>query len=131
MYRSGRSILFNGYRAAHFKAPITACRGCPLRARCLRHPERTVQRQILIIKGREGPRPKNAKRDGPAERMKWKFDTPAGRELYSRRMGTVEPVFGKGMRRFTLRSRKKVNVQWQLFTMVHNIEKIAGAQRAS
>jgi hypothetical protein len=27
------------------------------------------------------------------ERMRWKFDTPFGRELYSRRMGTVEPVF--------------------------------------
>ena len=60
---------------------------------------------------------------------KWKFDTPAGREIYSRRMGTVEPVFAnlqnKGMRRFTLRGRRKVNAQWQLFTMVHNIEKIA------
>ena len=62
--------------------------------------------------------------------MKRKLDTPLGRELYSRRMGTVGPVFGnlqnKGMRRFTLRSRRKVDVQWQLFTMVHNIEKIAG-----
>jgi hypothetical protein len=46
-------------------------------------------------------------------------------------MGTVEPVFAnlqnKGMRRFTLRGREKVNTQWQLFTMVHNIEKIARA----
>jgi hypothetical protein len=43
-------------------------------------------------------------------------------------MATVEPVFAnlqnKGMRRFTLRGRRKVNVQWQLFTMVHNIEKM-------
>jgi hypothetical protein len=49
-------------------------------------------------------------------------------------MGTVEPVFGnlqnKGMRRFTLRGRRKVNAQWQLFTMVHNIEKIAHGARA-
>ena len=63
--------------------------------------------------------------------MRWKFDTPFGRELYSRRMGTVEPVFAniqnKGMRRFTLRSQKKVSAQWKLFTMVHNIEKVAGA----
>jgi hypothetical protein len=44
-------------------------------------------------------------------------------------MGTVEPVFGnlqnKGMRRFTLRGRSKVDAQWRLFTLVHNIEKIA------
>jgi hypothetical protein len=29
------------------------------------------------------------------------------------------------MRRFTLPGGKKVDAQWQLFTMVHNIEKIA------
>jgi hypothetical protein len=29
------------------------------------------------------------------------------------------------MDRFTLRGKKKVNAQWQLFSLVHNIEKIA------
>jgi hypothetical protein len=134
LYHSGKHLLFNGYRVAHFKAPITACRNCPLRAQCLRHPEHTVQRSISLIKGREGARSSD-KRNGAIERMRWKFDTPRGRELYSRRMGTVEPVFGnlqnKGMRRFTLRGRKKVDAQWQLFTMVHNIEKIGGRKRAS
>ena len=134
LYHSGKHLLFNGYRVAHFKAPITACRNCPLRAQCLRHPERTVQRSISIIKGREGARSSD-KRNGAIERMRWKFDTPRGREIYSRRMGTVEPVFGnlqnKGMRRFTLRGRKKVDAQWQLFTIVHNIEKIARRRRAN
>jgi hypothetical protein len=127
LYHSGKHMLFNGYRVAHYKAPITACRGCALRERCLRHPERTPQRSICIIKGREGTRPTNG--SGPVERMRRKFDSAAGREIYSRRTGTVEPVFGnlqnKGMRRFTMRGRSKVNAQWQLFTMVHNIEKIA------
>lgn len=50
---------------------------------------------------------------------------PAGKGL-----GIVEPVFGniracKGMDRFTLRSRKKVNIQWTLYCLVHNIGKIA------
>jgi transposase len=44
-------------------------------------------------------------------------------------IATVEPVFAnlqnKGMRRFTLRGRRKVNVQWKLYTLVHNVEKIA------
>jgi hypothetical protein len=92
-----------------------------------------VQRSICIIKGREGVRPSDTK-GGAAERMMRKFDTPRGREIYSRRMGTVEPVFGnlqnKGMRRFTLRGKTKVDAQWQLFTMVHNIEKIAVRRRA-
>ena len=132
MYSSGRNMLFNGYRASHFRAPLTACRGCPLRAKCLRHPERTPQRQLLIIKSRESAQPLRSRKGGAGavERMRWRFDTPMGRELYSRRMGTVEPVFAnlqnKGMRRFTLRTRRKVDVQWRLFTMVHNIEKIAG-----
>lgn len=134
MYRSGNNMLFNGYRVASFKAPITACRGCPLRTHCLRHPDRTPQRQLTVIKHREGAPPKSGarKKTAPVERMRAKFDSPAGRAIYSRRMGTVEPVFGnlqnKGMRRFTLRGRAKVDAQWQLFTIVHNIEKIAHRQ---
>jgi hypothetical protein len=132
LYCSGKNMLFNGYRVASFKAPITACRGCHLREQCLRHPDRTPQRQLTIIKHPEGPPPrKRENRDGPTRRMRWKFDTPLGREIYSRRMGTVEPVFAniqnKGMRRFTLRGQRKVSAQWKLFTMVHNIEKVAGA----
>ena len=134
-YKSGNHMLFMGYRVAHFKAPKTACGSCSLRAQCLRNPDKTPQRQITIIKGREGPRPSSrATRNAPSERMRFKFDTPFGRALYSKRMGTVEPVFAnlqnKGMRRFTLRGQCKVNAQWQLFTLVHNIEKIAGGCRA-
>ena len=60
------------------------------------------------------------------EKMKMRFDTPEGRSIYSKRMGTVEPVFGylRGvlhLDRFTLRSKKKVNIQWLLYCMVHNI----------
>ncbi len=71
------------------------------------------------------------------DRMKAKIDSPMGRHLYSKRLGTVEPVFGirysvfgnletnKGLKRFTLRGKEKVNAQWLLYCMVHNIEKIA------
>jgi len=102
-----------------------------MREQCLRHPDRTPQRQLTIIKHPEGPAPKRrSKRNGAAERMRWKFDTPFRRDIYSRRMGTVEPVFAslqnKGMRRFALRGQRKVSAQWKLFTMVHNIEKVAG-----
>jgi hypothetical protein len=50
--------------------------------------------------------------------------------LYSRRIATVEPVFAnirhhKRMSRFTLRGKTKVATQWQLYCLVHNIEKIA------
>jgi hypothetical protein len=42
----------------------------------------------------------------------------------------VEPVFAnlrhnKRLNRFTLRGQAKVSTQWQLFCLVHNIEKLA------
>jgi hypothetical protein len=47
----------------------------------------------------------------------------------NKRLGIVEPVFGnirtcKRMDRFTLRGKTKVNIQWMLYCLVHNIEKI-------
>jgi Transposase DDE domain len=125
-----RDMLFNGYRVAHYKAPITACRNCLLRAQRLRNPHTYQPRQSTVIKHREGPsKIKSRTKGAAAERMRRKFDTPQARAIYSKRMQTVEPVFAnlqnKGMRRFILRDRSKVNAQWQLFTMVHNIDKIA------
>jgi len=66
------------------------------------------------------------------EKMRDKIDDPVYRELYSRRMQIIEPVFSnikycKGMDRFTLRSEKKVNIQWQLYCIVHNIGKCMNA----
>jgi len=63
-------------------------------------------------------------------RMKERIDTPAGRARYGQRFATVEPVFAnvrynKGLDRFTLRGRTKVDGQWKLFCLVHNIEKLA------
>jgi IS5 family transposase len=62
--------------------------------------------------------------------MAAKMDTERGRELYPHRMKIVEPVFAnirtqKRLDRFTLRGKIKVNIQWLLYCMVHNIEKIA------
>jgi transposase len=130
LYRSGVDILTGGYRGAHFKAPKSACRGCALRRQCLRHPERTVQRQVVFFKERVAGRSRTPKAPPPAiEAMKRKIDSPLGRWIYGRRIATVEPVFAniqnKGMRRFTLRGKGKVSMQWKLFTLVHNIEKVA------
>jgi len=62
--------------------------------------------------------------------MKRKLDSEAGRRLYGQRLGTVEPVFAnirhnKRLNRFTLRGQRKVDTQWKLFCLVHNIEKLA------
>jgi hypothetical protein len=62
--------------------------------------------------------------------MKQAIDSPEGRKRYGQRMATVEPVFGnlrynKKLDRFTLRGQAKVNTQWHLYCLVHNIEKLA------
>ena len=94
---------------------------CALRQRCLRNPEAGNPRQVRVFHGRVT--------ETLTSRMKEKIDTPEGRAIYSRRLGTVEPVFAnigaqKGMNRSTLRGTRKVNVQWRLYCLVHNLEKI-------
>ena len=64
------------------------------------------------------------------EWMKYRIDSDEVKLIYSHRMSVVEPVFGnigtnKKLNRFSLRSKKKVQGQWQLFCMVYNIEKLA------
>ena len=51
------------------------------------------------------------------------------KQLYSQRLGTVEPVFAnirhnKRLTRLNHRGRTEVNTQWNLYCMVHNIEKL-------
>ncbi len=113
-------ITADGYKAIAYQAPKTACRDCKLRSKCLRNPD-TVSRQVHIF---HGQRPA-----GVTDKMREKIDTPEGRKTYSKRIGIVEPVFGnirscKKMDRFTLRGKVKVNIQWKLYCLVHNIEKI-------
>jgi hypothetical protein len=65
-----------------------------------------------------------------SQAMVKKIQTPKGRKIYPQRIAIVEPVFAnirvnKRMDKFSLRSKKKVNIQWLLYCMVHNIEKIA------
>jgi Transposase DDE domain len=61
--------------------------------------------------------------------MKAKINAPPGRQIYAKRLAIVEPVFAniriqKRLDRFTLRTKPKVDVQWELFALVHNIGKI-------
>lgn len=62
--------------------------------------------------------------------MRERIDSPEGREIYAKRFGIVEPVFGnlkaqKGLRRLSLRGKIKANTQWLLSCIIHNLEKVA------
>lgn len=101
----------------------SACGPCKLRAKCLRHPDTSPKRSVAYFHGRKQP-PENA-----MEKMKQKIDSPAGRQIYSKRLGAVEPVFGNirhtlRLDRFSLRGKLKVNSQWLLFCTLHNLRKI-------
>lgn len=102
-------------------AKITDCRVCELRKKRIKK-DHTVARQVTVFE-------KNQKVHSVIEKMKEKIDSSVGRYIHSMRMGIVEPVFGNlrsnlGLRAFTLRGRTKVNIQWKLYAMVHNIGKI-------
>jgi len=123
LYRNGSNVVIHGYRAVKFTAPKRACRGCHLRPRCLRHPERTAVRQVAFFQGRAPTAPETF-----TQKMKRKIDSAIGRGHYGRRLAIAEPVFAnitfaKRLRRFTLRGRRKVDLQWKLFCLVHNIAK--------
>lgn len=64
----------------------------------------------------------------PRERMKRKLLTKKGKEIYHKRQETVEPVFGqiknKGLQRFLLRGLTKVQGEWALHAIGHNITKL-------
>ena len=61
--------------------------------------------------------------------MTLKLRTEKGKEIYSRRKTIVEPVFGqikgtKNYRQFLLRGINKVNSEWKLICLTHNLTKI-------
>ena len=65
----------------------------------------------------------------PRDAMRAKLQTPRGAALYAKRKTTPEPVFGqileiRGFRRFMLRGLEKVNGEWDLVTLAHNLLKL-------
>jgi transposase len=95
------------------------CSACSLRQRCV-----TTKRQRArsVFRRSDGG-------EQYSDRMRAKIDSAHGRLMYSKRMGIVEPVYGnlrwaKGLSRFSLRGKAKVNGQYLLWCIVHNIEKV-------
>jgi hypothetical protein len=81
-------------------------------------------RQVAIFLTRLAGKPETY-----SARMKRKIDTERGRHEYARRLGIVEPVFAnithaRGLKRFSRRGAAKVNTQWMLYCLVHNIGKV-------
>ncbi len=76
--------------------------------------------------GTRGPLPKGATR---VDRMRRKLQTKVGAAIYSRRKTVPEPVFGqikhaRGFRQFLLRGLEKVQGEWAIVCLTHNILKL-------
>jgi hypothetical protein len=123
LYSTGSACMIKARKYHKFRGTKRDCGPCELRSRCLRHPERTPTRQVAFFE-------KNPAASPYTQVMRRAIDSERGKALYGRRIATVEPVFAnlrynKRLDRFTLRSQRKVNTQWHLYCLVHNIEKLA------
>ena len=108
----------NIYR--RYMADAKDCSRCSLTSRCISR--KNAKRRSLDV-------PIGAEENNFSKAMLEKVDSEKGRKIYPQRMAIVEPVFAnirtqKRMDRFTLRGKIKVSIQWMLYCMVHNIEKI-------
>jgi transposase len=108
----------NIYR--RYMADAKDCSECSLKSRCFYR--KNTKRRTLDV-------PIGAQENNFSKAMLEKVDSDRGRKIYPQRMAIVEPVFAnirtqKRMDHFTLRGKIKVNIQWMLYCMVHNIEKI-------
>jgi transposase len=115
-----KKAVVDGVIYKRYSADREECKGCELKAKCMM----SVKGKGRILNVPIGHVPGNL-----SKAMADKIDSEKGRRIYPQRLAIVEPVFAniathKGMNRFTLREKIKVNIQWLLYCMVHNIGKI-------
>jgi len=115
-----RNIIYDIYRSKE-----ADCKACKVRLKCLSKKE-TKRKHLLIALEHV-----NSVKQGFTliKKMREKIDTPEGKRIYSQRLAIVEPVFAnirsqKRLDRFIFRGKTKVNIQWKLYALIHNIEKI-------
>lgn len=109
LYRNGGNVTIGSLSGVKFHGTQRDCGACALRDRCLKHPDRTPARQVVLFTGRAKGKPPTY-----SALMKHRIDTEQGRYYYSRRLAIVEPVFGnirstRSLDRFSLRGKHKVN----------------------
>jgi hypothetical protein len=102
-----------------YSADETDCHACSYRHRCLAKKD-AKRRNLNVAFDKELAEYTRA--------HVAKMDSEAGRTVYDQRLGMVEPVFAnirfqKRMNRFWRRGTVKVNIEWTLYCLVHNIEK--------
>lgn len=116
-YRATRH--YPGGPARVYRSTVAQCRDCPLKAACTRQRARTLS----IFPAYEY-----------RQRLRAEQDTAKGKAWRALRMALVEPVFGNikfnlGFTRFSLRSLAKVQGEFRLMCIAHNLRKLAASTR--
>jgi transposase len=114
-------VKLNRNEGNKYESRACDCNGCPYADRCIGTKKKQKKYRTLFI-------PVLKYEENLAQKMREKIDKPKYKKIYSRRMQIIEPVFAditynKGMDRFTLRTQRKVMIQWLLYCIVHNIGK--------
>ena len=120
-YKIDIEFKSRGTSGRQYRSKKSVCSVCKLKEQCFkRKPGKGEFRSLFVAYQKY--------EDNLSQEMRDKIDNPAYREIYSRRMQIVEPVFAnityfKKMNRFTLRGKQKVDTQWKLFCIIHNLWK--------
>jgi hypothetical protein len=127
---NGKKLEYKGLsgpqwsRGKTYRASVTDCRQCACNERCMGHkknpPKKPRGRSLLITESNE--------HGSCCRAMREKLNEQEYQDQYAYRIQIIEPVFAniascKGLDRFTLRGAVKVNGQWLLYCIVHNIGK--------
>ena len=114
----------NGVEGKVYQASLTDCKVCPVFSKCSwskkKQSEQSQGKALRITK-------KNS-HGNFLSKAREKQATEEYKVIYAQRIQIVEPVFAnirycKELDRFTLRGKEKVNGQWLLFCIVHNLGK--------
>ncbi|MBW2194971.1 MAG: IS1182 family transposase [Deltaproteobacteria bacterium] len=116
-----KRMVVDGIIYRQYVASEKDCNVCTLKSKCVN--VTGPKRRYLSV-------PIAAKHTNLSKKMAEKIDSKKGRKIYPQRLGIVEPVFAnirtqKRLDRFTFRGKIKVNIQWLLYCIIHNMEKIA------
>jgi hypothetical protein len=107
----------NGYRTDRRHYECDQCSQCPLKAQCTKAKgNRKIRISFRLLEYRRQARANLTSQDG--------------QRLRAKRSTEVETVFGivkhnMGFRRFHLRGLEKVNTEWGLVSIAHNMKKMA------
>jgi len=110
----------NGYISKIRVYECLNCSGCVHRDKCVKSSEPFANRRIYI----------NCKLNEYRSEARALLESDTGLEMRSKRSVEVESVLGNiksnfGVRRFLLKGLEKVGIEWGLYSIAHNMRKIA------